>query len=352
MVRALCPRQEIQPGYSFARVINGCWQLSTGHGGNELSHAALMKRFAALVDAGFTTFDCADIYTGVEETIGRFLATSPHADHVQVHTKYVPDLDSLAQLRPRDTERIIDRSLRRLGRERLDLVQFHWWDYGIPGYLEALATLERLREAGKIRHLGVTNFDVRRITELLDAGFQIRTIQAQYSLLDRRVERGMQALCRAHGISILAYGALAGGLLARLQAIDADRPTNRSQAKYRLVVGEIGGIRALEPLYAAIGQLSQRHGCTPSAIAAAWVLQQPAVGAVILGVGNREHIEENLALADLHFDQGDLDTLNDALDGVASPAGDVFELERQPGGVHVANMKMNLNASTTREEPA
>jgi aryl-alcohol dehydrogenase-like predicted oxidoreductase len=92
------------------------------------------------VEAGITTFDCADIYTGVEELIGAFLADyrpgTGGRPEVQVHTKYVPDLRSLGSLRKADVEGAIDRSLRRLRVDRLDLVQFHWWDYSVPGWIE------------------------------------------------------------------------------------------------------------------------------------------------------------------------------------------------------------------------
>ncbi|NNL95840.1 MAG: aldo/keto reductase [Xanthomonadales bacterium] len=341
----MCPRQQLESGYSCARIINGCWQLSVGHGGNRLDRTALMRRFSELADAGFTTFDCADIYTGVEALLGEFLAGCANADSLQIHTKYVPDLDSLAQLGPRDTERIIHRSLKRLQRERLDLVQFHWWDYGIPGYIEAFETLERLRESGKIALLGVTNFDVRHLSELLDAGFNVKTLQAQYSLLDRRPEKGMQAFCEAHGISILAYGVLAGGLLASAPAAPESSPPNRSHAKYRLLIEETGGPRIFARLRSAISSVADRHGCTPSMVASAWVLKQAAVGAVILGIGNRSHVGENLALSALDLDGQDLATIDRALAGLATPRGDVFELERQPDSRHAANMKMNLNAS-------
>lgn len=338
-----CPRQQIEPAYSCARIINGCWQLSTGHGGNQLDPRALKQRFAQLVEAGFTTFDCADIYTGVERLMGDFFAGYAHSGLVQVHTKYVPDLHSLAQLNSRDTERIVHRSLRRLGRERLDLVQFHWWDFDIPGYIEAFGTLEGLREAGKIAHLGVTNFDVKHLSELVDAGMKIRTIQAQYSLLDRRVERAMQSYCRAQGILILAYGVLAGGLLARAATAGGLSEDNRSLAKYRLLAEEVGGVQAFESLNSVLTEVARKHQCTLSMAAAAWVLQRPAVGALILGVGNRLHIEENLSLTGLILDDSDLQKITQALERIGIPPGDVFELERQVNGPHANLMKMNLN---------
>ena len=101
-----------------------------------------MDRF---VDAGITTFDCADIYTGVEALIGEWLKrrrARGDARPVQVHTKYVPDLDRLPTHSRADVVRGIDRSLARLGVDCLDLVQLHWWDYDVPGYVEAAAWLD------------------------------------------------------------------------------------------------------------------------------------------------------------------------------------------------------------------
>src|ERR1700722_7199094 len=106
---------------------------------------------AAFVEAGITTFDCADIYTGVERLIGSFRRAYPtHAKQVQIHTKFVPDLAYLRSLDGAGIAATIDRSLTRLGQERLDLVQFHWWDFAIPRYVETALELDRLRRAGKI----------------------------------------------------------------------------------------------------------------------------------------------------------------------------------------------------------
>ena len=139
-----------------------------------------MDRF---VEAGITTFDCADIYTGVEELIGRWLRTrSAAAAAVQVHTKYVPDLDRLSTHSRADVVRGIDRSLQRLGVDALDLVQLHWWDYDAPGYVDAALWLNELRAAGKIRHVGLTNFDRQRLAEIADAGVPVVSHQVQYSV--------------------------------------------------------------------------------------------------------------------------------------------------------------------------
>ncbi|MEM9199195.1 MAG: aldo/keto reductase, partial [Pseudomonadota bacterium] len=139
-VAAAVERREIAPGYSISRLLKGGWQLAGDHG--PVEHARAVDDMLAFVDAGITCFDCADIYTGVEELIGAFLARlakergAEARAQVKVHTKYVPDIASLATLQPADVAAVIDRSLLRLGVDRLDLVQFHWWDYAMPGWLE------------------------------------------------------------------------------------------------------------------------------------------------------------------------------------------------------------------------
>lgn len=138
--------------YQINRVINGCWQLSEGHSiKNDLDFDDVMRAFHMLAERGFTTFDCGDIYTGVEEFLGKFVRELKHGsglspDQIQIHTKYVPDLDLLSQVDFAYTEKIIDRSLKRLNREILDMVQFHWWDYEVPGCIETAEYLVRLKE--------------------------------------------------------------------------------------------------------------------------------------------------------------------------------------------------------------
>ncbi|HET9067658.1 MAG TPA: aldo/keto reductase, partial [Amaricoccus sp.] len=167
-------RIRLAPDHEISRVIRGGWQMAGGHG--PIEAGAAVEDLLAFADAGITTFDCADIYTGVEELLGAFRARwrelrgAEALTRIKVHTKCVPDLDLLPRLRRADIEAVIDRSLARLGAERLDLVQFHWWDYAAPGWIEAAGWLDDLRRAGKIRHLGGTNFDTERMTAIVDAG--------------------------------------------------------------------------------------------------------------------------------------------------------------------------------------
>ncbi len=342
-------RLELAPGYSISRVINGCWQLSAGHQRTAPDERQVVDGWRCLAEAGLTTFDCADIYSGVEALLGRFLSEwrqgGGDPDAIQIHTKYVPDLDHLAGLSRGQVESIVDRSLARLGVERLDMVQLAWWDYTVPGYLDAAAWLEELRQVGKIRLVGVTNFDVPRLGEILDAGIPVAAHQVQYSLLDRRPEHGMVELSQERGVHLLTYGALAGGFLSRrwLGAGDPEEPGNRSLVKYRLIIEEFGGWELFQELLARLDGIAERHGVSPSTVAARWVLDRLGVGGIIVGARNAEHLEENLRLGDVEVDDADLEDLTAVLGRSLGPGGDTFGLERIPGGAHSSIMWKNLN---------
>ena len=173
----MIPRVTLAPGYTISRIVKGGWQLAGGHGA--IDHRAAIADMHAFVDAGITTFDCADIYTGVEALIGEFIRERGRSSDLQIHTKYVPDRSRLAGLTAADVAGTVERSLARLGVEALDLVQFHWWDYAVPGAIDALGWLDDHRRAGRIRHLGVTNFDTPTLTALLDAGLPVVSHQVQ-----------------------------------------------------------------------------------------------------------------------------------------------------------------------------
>ena len=338
------PRIELAPGYSISSIINGCWQLSAGHGGNLDSETDVFNRFSELVEAGFTTFDCADIYTGVESLLGRYIRKKNAHHAIQVHTKFVPDLSSLSSINHESVESIIDRSLSRLGLERLDLVQFHWWDYSIPAYLDVLGILDSLRQKGKIRLLGLTNFDCLRLEEIVSSGISISSLQLQYSVLDRRPEKGMTALCMKNEIGLLTYGVLAGGLLND-RWLGQAKPggDNRSLQKYLLMVDEAGGWGRFQSLLECLRKVATVRETSISSIAVSYLAGKTGVVAVILGVGSNSRLSENLKLANLVLSDNDRAAIDEVLIEFPVPDGDVFKLERLVDGKHARNMKMNLN---------
>ncbi len=342
--------REIAPGYSISRIIKGGWQLAGGHG--RIEHEAALADMLRFVDAGITTFDCADIYTGVEQLIGDFLRElrrqrgNSAMEQVQVHTKFVPDLDSLATLTRAQIEHTIDRSLQRLGIEALHLVQFHWWDYEIPGYVEAAGHLADLQRAGKIRHVGVTNFDTPRLREMVDAGVPIVAHQLQYSALDRRPENGMVEFCREKGIALLCHGSVAGGFLSERYlgvAEPVDPLENRSLTKYKLIIDEFGSWELFQQLMQTLRRIADRHQATIAAVAMRYVLQKSQVAAVIVGARNASHLTATLAALDFELDAADLLHIEAVTGESNGPGGDTYSLERIKGGRHASIMKYNLN---------
>ena len=346
-------RTELAPGYRVSRILKGGWQLAGGHG--PIDRAAAIDDMARFADAGITTFDCADIYTGVEELIGAFLRGRRAGTPIQVHTKYVPDRDTLPSVTRAGVEAAIDRSLARLGVERLDLVQFHWWDYAVPRYVEVAGWLDGCRRAGKIAHLGATNFDVPRLRELLDAGIPIVSHQVQYSVIDRRPAlrlragpaAGMTALCEQAGVQLLGYGGVAGGFLSD-RYLGAPAPAepqgNRSLVKYRLIIDEFGGWDRFQAMLGALHTVAARHDVTISTVALRWVLNQPRVAGVIVGARHAGDVADLRRVAALVLTPEDQEQIANAQLAAPGPGGEVYALERVAGGVHGSIMRYSLNA--------
>lgn len=343
-------RIEVQPGYSISRVIKGGWHLAGGHG--SIKEQEAIEDMRSFVEAGITTFDCADIYTGVEELIGQFLRQNKDAfragelSPVQIHTKYVPDYDALATLTQADTEAIIDRSLQRLGVERLDLVQFAWWNYDTPGYVEAALHLAALQQKGKIRHIGVTNFDAAHLEEILQAGVKVAANQLQYSVLDQRPVNDMDELSHTHHIPYLCYGVIAGGFLSDryLGAPDPTKPLeNRSLVKYRLIIDEFGGYDLFQELLAILRRIADKHSVGIAEIACRFMLEKSTVAGIIIGARNRNHLAKLQQLNSFSLDEADVKAITDIQAEATGPYGPVYDLERDKNGKHGSIMRYNIN---------
>ncbi|SIQ89333.1 Predicted oxidoreductase [Rhizobium sp. RU35A] len=343
-------RITLAPGYEISRVIRGGWQLAGGHGA--VDPAVAVEDMVAFADAGITTFDCADIYTGVEELIGRFrlayrdLRGEEALRRIRVHTKFVPDLTVLPTISKAYVEGVIDTSLKRLNLERLDLVQFHWWAYDIDGWLETAGWLKELQQAGKIDKVSGTNFDSDHIEALIAAGIPLASLQLQYSLLDRRPEKRMVSLAAQHDFALFCYGTVAGGFLSDkwLGLAEPSHPLeNRSLTKYKLIIDDIGGWDLFQALLGTLRGIADRHQTDIATIASAAMLRRPGVAAVIVGARNRDHLAENLAISDITLSDKDLSDIEAVMAEAKELEGDVYTLERDRNGRHGSIMKYNLN---------
>ncbi len=230
----------------------------------------------------------------------------------------------------------VERSLTRLGVKRIDLLQFHWWDYHDPAYIDALRELARLRKEGLIRHLGVTNFDTDHLQLLVRDGLPLVSNQVSFSLLDRRAAGRMSEFCKASGLRLLAYGTLAGGFLSE-RWLGKPEPRESdiadwSKSKYKRFIDAIGGWAALQEILVAAAAIARKHGVSIANVATRWVLEQEAVAAVIIGarLGEREHRADNVKVFGFSLDQEDRAILEKALQKTRALPGDCGDEYRRP----------------------
>jgi aryl-alcohol dehydrogenase-like predicted oxidoreductase len=264
----------------------------------------------------------------------------------KVHTKFVPDWDALPVLDRAYVRAVVERSLERLGMERLDLVQFHWWNYEVPRAVEVALMLKELQAEGKIDRIGGTNFDTPHTRALLDAGVPLVSMQVQYSLLDRRPEHGLAALCAERGVKLLCYGTVAGGFLSErwLGAPEPQEPlANRSLVKYKLIVDDFGGWPLFQELLETLRDIGRKHGVSLTAVASRWVLDRPQVAGVIVGARNADHLAENLNAFRFALDAADRAAIDAVLARRRGPEGDTYTLERDREGRHGRIMNYDLN---------
>ena len=311
---------DLTPDMRTCRLLTGMWQVSGAHGA--IDPAAAVESMGRYHDAGFTTWDMADHYGPAEEFMGEFrrrLSASRGEnapEGVRAFTKWVPRPGPMS--RPA-VEEAIGRSLRRMGVEAVDLLQFHWWEYGDERYFDAFGHMSDLVAEGKIRYLALTNFDTEHLDALLDRGFQVVSNQVQYSLIDRRPELRMAPYCGEQGVQLLAYGTLCGGLLSerflgRPEPGRADLYT-ASLRKYKQMVDAWGGWGLFQDLLSVLSGVAVRHGASIGNVAVRYVLDRPAVAGVIVGarLGVSEHITDNARVFDVALDADDHDRIESVL---------------------------------------
>jgi aryl-alcohol dehydrogenase-like predicted oxidoreductase len=319
----------LTPDLPICRLLNGMWQVSGAHG--PIDRQAALQDMLVYHDAGFTTWDLADHYGPAEDFIGEFrrrLASERGVEaltQMQAFTKWVPEPGRMTR---HIVEENIKVSLRRMGVERLDLLQFHWWDYQDANYLDALTYLAQLRDEGKIRHLALTNFDTAHLQTIVEHSLTVVSNQVQYSLVDRRPEVQMSQFCQAHGIHLLTYGTFAGGLLAE-KYLGQPEPTRSmlttaSLRKYKQMVDAWGGWELFQALLRVLKQIADKHQVSLANIAVRAILDRPAVAGVIVGVrlGMAEHRADNARVFDVALDAAD----HAQIEAVLSQSRDLYGL--------------------------
>jgi aryl-alcohol dehydrogenase-like predicted oxidoreductase/enamine deaminase RidA (YjgF/YER057c/UK114 family) len=289
-----------------------------------------MSQYAA---AGLTTFDMADHYGSAELIAGHFRATNPRGRECQLLTKWVPKPGPVTREQVRAADSL---ACERLRVERIDLMQFHAWRFSDPVWLDALTFLQELKDEGLIGQLGVTNFDTAHLRVAVRTGIDLVSNQVCVSLLDRRAAGRMAEFCGANGIAILGYGTLAGGFLTERwlgvpEPAEADL-TTWSLMKYKRFIDQAGGWAAYQRVLAAADRVARRLGVSIANVATRYALEQPAVGAVIVGarLGQRTHVDETAKLFDFALDTRSRAELEEAIKELRSIPGDCGDEYRRP----------------------
>jgi aryl-alcohol dehydrogenase-like predicted oxidoreductase len=320
---------QFTPDLKICRILNGMWQVSGGHG--RINPKTAIDSMFQYVDAGFTTWDLADHYGPAEDFIGEFrrqlIATRGEeaVNNIQAFTKWVPRPGKMTK---KLVEENIDISLRRMNVKSLDLMQFHWWEYRDPNYLDALQYMVELQNAGKIKHLALTNFDTEHLQIITAAGIKIVSNQVQFSLVDRRPQVNMVKFCQEHDIKLFTYGTICGGLLSE-KYLQKPEPkgleiNTTSLRKYKQMIDNWGGWGLFQELLNTLKTIADKHQVSIANVAVNYILNQPAVGGVIVGarLGIAEHLSDNARVFSFNLDAEDIGKI----DTVSQHSRDLYQL--------------------------
>lgn len=303
--------------------------LGTMTFGQETDETVAYEQLDRYADAGGNLIDVADVYAGTvsEQIVGRWLADRPASvrDAMVIATKgRFPTGGDVNDhgLSARHLGRALDGSLRRLGVATIDLYQVHSWDPVTP-VEETFRFLDDAVRAGKIRYVGLSNYtgwQVQKVVDLCEhRGWAVPvTLQPQYNLLVREIEWEIVPACEANGLGMLPWSPLGGGWLTGKYRRD-ERPTGAT----RLGEEPERGVEAYSrrspqqrtwDVIDAVRAIADDRGVSLAQVALAWVAQRPAVSSVILGARTTAQLEDNLAAADLHLTDAEMERLDTASD--------------------------------------
>jgi hypothetical protein len=296
-------------GLDVSRIAFGTWQLGGDWGPTDT--VAAMEAIRRAAEKGVTLFDTAQAYGfgQSEQLLAAALRTIPRQELV-IATKggLRPAGNGVVRdASPAWIRQGVDASLRALGSDYIDLFQLHWPDPTTP-FVETAEALAKLIADGKIRHVGVSNFDVGQM-EAFSATLPVETLQPPYHLFRRDIEADVLPYTSANNVGVLVYGPLAHGLLGGHLGPDTTFAPGDWRAKSPMFSGEIfaGNLRVV----ARLEELAtQELGITLAQLATAWTLTNPAVHVAIVGTRNAAHVDEALAAAEIDLDDEVMQRIN------------------------------------------
>ncbi|HWE64872.1 MAG TPA: aldo/keto reductase [Chloroflexota bacterium] len=288
----------------------GAWPIGGQMG--SVARTDAIKAILRSIELGSTLIDTAERYgSGLsEEIIGE--AIKGKRDQVFLATKVAGGAGHLAYQRVLSA---CDASLKRLGTEYIDLYQCHWVDPQTP-VEESMRAMDDLVKAGKVRHVGVSNFDVALLRRCLTVR-HVDAIQPVYHLFHRDIEDDLIPFCRDHGIGILAYSPLAKGVLTGKYTNDTVFPADDERSQMKGFQGEQW--RASLEKVDRLKALAHSWGISTGQLAIAWVLANPAVTVALVGAKSAGQVEENAGAATVTFSPEQLQAIDQAIGGYRAP---------------------------------
>ncbi|MYA02811.1 MAG: aldo/keto reductase [Chloroflexi bacterium] len=302
----------------------GTWEMSTTmYGHIDVDEAARAVNMA--IDRGITLFDTAEVYGPYhsEELLAKALGN--RRNEIVLVTKVGFDYDDTPQVIGRNSKKAhiiehTDDCLRRLDTDFVDLMLIHWPDHDTP-IEETMEGLEELKQSGKIRHYGVSNFNIDMMEECEQYG-HIAANQVGYNMYDRRMESRVLPWCQANGVGYMAYGSLGFGLLTGAFTPDTtfeEGDWRRSGNAFNLPLFQEEHFRKEVEVTNRLVELADGYNKTVAQLALAWVLDHPAVSCALVGMRNERELEENVAATDWKLNEEIRIGINEIFDDVGVP---------------------------------
>jgi len=318
----------------------GCWAFGGGKYWGAQSQSDVNATVQAAVDFGINYFDSAEAYNngGSESSLGEALKLVPR-DKVIVGTKISP-----SNVAPDELPKHWDESRKRLGVDYVDLYMVHWpitlrsiYHFNTemkvcPPVEEAFATLMKMRDEGKIRYIGVSNFGPAKMDEALATGADIAINELPRNLLCRAIEYEILPYCKRKGIGILGYMALLQGILADIFPTLDDVPPMQRRTRHfdsrkcrEVRHGENGHEAEINAALQAIRAIGKDLGLTMPQVAVKWAISNPAVTSTLVGARNARELEDNAKAVTEPLPAEVIERLNQATDEVKEKMGPSFD---------------------------
>jgi aryl-alcohol dehydrogenase-like predicted oxidoreductase len=308
-------------GLDVSAIGFGCWEVGGGYG--DVEEAEFGHAVGRALDLGVNCFDTAEGYGmgASEQALGRALGR--RRDEAIVVSKFGMNYRDRPNLRDSSRERVhasIDKSLKNLGTDWVDVYLVHWPDRETP-FEETMQALEEVVRDGKVRHVGLSNFKLEEI-EACRQAFRVDVVQYGWNMFDRRMQRAILPYCQEHEIGFMAYGSLCFGLLTGTFTEDTDF----GAGDWRSRKGNMGSIKMFEALFGAetfprnvraveeLKSIAARYDKSLPQLALRWAISHPGVSTALVGCRNIAEVEDNVGAVGWSISAGDLAEIDGIFD--------------------------------------